>query len=70
MEIKIVSHLLTKLKHLKKMMIWKRKANSSCVEMFPLVKKGHVNYLIPLIVDHLTTLESNLSYYFLYINTE
>ena len=45
----------------KKLTIWKRKATSDCLEMFHLVRKGHVNYLIPLILGHLTTVEGYLS---------
>ena len=54
----------------KKLEIWKRKASSGCLEMFPLVRKGYSDDLIPLIVGHLTTLEGNLNYYFPSINTE
>lgn len=54
----------------KKLVIWKRKASSGCLEMFPLVRKGYSDDLIPLIVDHLATLEGNLNYYFPSINTE
>ena len=45
----------------KKLVIWKRKASSGCLEMFPLVRKGYSDDLIPLIVDHLATLEGNLN---------
>ena len=53
----------------KKIKIWRRKATVGCLEMFPLVRKGHSDELIPLIVDHLTTLEDNLNHYFPSINT-
>ena len=52
------------------LMIWKRKASSGCLEMFTLIRKWLVNDLIPLIVEHLTTLKSNLNFYFPSINTK
>ena len=54
----------------KKLGIWKRKARSGCLEMFPLVREDHSDDLIPLIVDHLATLEGNLDHYFPSINIE
>ena len=54
----------------KKLAIWKRKAGSGCLEMFPLVGKDNSDGLIPLIVDHLTILEDKMDYYFPSINIE
>ena len=54
----------------KKLAIWKRKAGSGCLEMFPLVGKDSSDGLIPLIVDHLTILEDKMDYYFPSINIE
>ena len=54
----------------KKLAIWKRKAGSGCLEMFPLVGKDNSDGLIPLIVDHLTILEDKMDYYFSSINIE
>ena len=38
--------------------------------MFPLVREGHSDDLIPLIVDHLAILEGKMNYYFPSIDTE
>ena len=54
----------------KKLAIWKRKAGSGCLEMFPLVGKDNSDSLIPLIVDHLTILKDKMNYYFPSINIE
>ena len=54
----------------KKLAIWKRKAGSGCLEMFPLVGKDNSDSLVPLVVDHLTILEDKMNYYFPSINIE
>ena len=54
----------------KKLSVWKRKAASGYLEMFPLVREDHSGDLIPLIVDHLAILEGKMNYYFPSINTE
>ena len=38
--------------------------------MFPLVREGHSDNLIPLIVDHLAILEGKMNYYFPSTDTE
>lgn len=57
----------------KKLQIWKRKATEGNLEMFPLVSKTCIDKkskTLPLIVEHLTTLEEKLSSYFPSLNTE
>ena len=38
--------------------------------MFPSVSKTHVKEMMPIIVDHLTTLEEKLKFYFLSLNVD
>lgn len=54
----------------KKLLIWKRKVTEGNLEMFPLVSKTCLTDTLPIIVEHLTTLEDKLSYYFPSLNIE
>ena len=53
----------------RKLQIWKRTAMEGSLEMFPLVSNNCKTEILPMIVEHLSTLEENLSYYFPLINT-
>ena len=54
----------------KKLVIWKRNYMNGNFEMFPSVSKTHVKEMMPIIVDHLTTLEEKLRFYFPSLNVD
>ena len=53
----------------KKLQIWKRKAVEDNLEMSPLVSITCINETLPIIVEHLTSLEEKVSSYFPSLNT-
>ena len=53
----------------RKLQIWKRTAMEGSLKMFPLLSNNCKTEILPIIVEHLSTVEENLSYYFSLINT-
>ena len=53
---------LRALKH--KLLIWKSRALEGNLEMFPLVDQRKLKEILPLILDHLTSLQEKIDYYF------
>ena len=54
----------------KKIAIWKRNSRDDNFEMFPSVSKTHVKKMMPIIAEHLTTLEEKLEFYFPSLNVD
>ena len=53
----------------KKLHIWKSTAIEGSLEMFPLVTNTCKTEILPLVVEHLSTLEEKLNFYFPSLNT-
>ena len=53
----------------RKLQIWKITAMEGSLEMLPLVSNNCKTVILRMIVEHLSSLEENLSYYFPLINT-
>ena len=54
----------------KKIAIWKINYINGNFEMFPSVSKTHLKEMMPIIVNHLTTLEKKLKFYFPSLNVD
>ena len=48
----------------RKLQIWKRKTIERKLEVFPLVSNTCINETLPIIVEHLISLEEKLSFFF------
>lgn len=53
----------------RKLQIWKRTAIKGSLEMFPLISDTCQTEILPMIIDHLSTLEEKLNHYFPSLNT-
>lgn len=53
----------------RKLQIWKRTAIKGSLEMFPLISDTCQTEILPMIIEHLSTLEEKLNHYFPSLNT-
>ena len=54
----------------KKITLWKNRVKAGNLDMFPLVRKTCIKEMIPIIIEHLTSLENRIEEYFPSINVD